>query len=394
MVQGIPEPLNCKKKNTEMTKHILKIYPLGNADTTLFSLANGKQILWDYANKKDKNDNDDKRCDLPEELDKDTSGDFDVVCFTHADEDHYKGFSEYFYLTHDSKYQDNKRRKIKELWVPAALLLETGFDNEEAKTLQKEARYRLKNKSGILVFSRPKKMKEWCDRQNDISFDDVKHLFIDAGTIVPTFNLENDGVEFFVHSPFYSESQNIDRNKASIVVQVTFNDKCQSKVIMGGDCTHEVWKDIITITSHFGRQERLEWDIFHISHHCSYLSLDAEKGEDITDPEEDIKWLYEEKGNNRSRLISPSWPIPKKGAEDDNNQPPHRQAASYYKNVANKLNGEFLVTMETPSKEEPKKIIFEIDIQTCIKLQKASAVASVNIADKKIPRAGRNYELH
>jgi len=139
-----------------MSKHTLRFYPLGNADTTLISLANGKQILWDYAHMKAEGDEDDERCDLPEELDKHVTGDFDVVTFTHGDRDHINRFSEYFYLKHALKYQSNDRKKINELWVPAAILLDKQSE-DEAKILKAEARHRLRNKEGVLVFSKPQK---------------------------------------------------------------------------------------------------------------------------------------------------------------------------------------------------------------------------------------------
>ncbi|NQZ76694.1 MAG: hypothetical protein HRT61_11405, partial [Ekhidna sp.] len=288
-----------------MAKHTLKFFPLGNADTTLIKLANGKAILWDYANVGDPDNKDDKRVNLPEKLDQEVEGDYDTVCFTHADNDHIAGFSEYFYLEHASKYQDYKRKKIKDLWVPAAVLLDTTLE-DEAKVLKAEARYRLRNKEGILVFSRPKQLKKWCDDQEDISYDDVKHLFVDAGTLVLRHTLESDGIQFFVHSPFKSDTLEIDRNSEAIVVQATFNDKCKTKLILGSDCTWEIWEDIIKVTRHFENDQTLGWDIFHISHHCSYLSLSDDKGVDKTNPDSEINWLYESQGNKKCRLVSSS----------------------------------------------------------------------------------------
>src|SRR5438067_8998806 len=97
-------------------------FNLDNADTTLIRLDSGKNILWDYANMQGE-----KHCDLPKELNKRVSKNyFDVVCFTHGDEDHVKGMSEYFYLEHAKVYHGEGRKKINDLWVPAALLVENG----------------------------------------------------------------------------------------------------------------------------------------------------------------------------------------------------------------------------------------------------------------------------
>lgn len=372
-----------------MSKHTITFYPLGNADTTLIELENGQTILWDYANKQDPEDKNEKRCDLPSELDKSVNGNYDVVCFTHADDDHIRGFSNYFYLEHAKKYQDDERKTINEIWVPAAVLLDKTLENE-AKILKAEARHRLKNKEGIRVFSRPKKMKEWCEEQDDISYENVKHLFVDAGTLVPGFSKEEEGVEFFVHAPFYSESEDFNRNDEAIVAQATFNDDCQTKLMFGSDNSHEAWSDIVKITRNKGNEERLIWDLFHVSHHCSYTAIGPERGTDKTEPNDEVAWLFESQGKNRSRIISPSWEIPEKGSDHDNDQPPHRQAANYYEKVINEKNGAFKVTMEEPSQSKPEPMVFEIDGEECLKHKMKKAGAATFPSKQKTPRAGNN----
>ena len=132
---------------------------------------------------------------------------FDVVAFTHLDRDHYAGATEFFYFEHTKKYQgdvDGKRRiKMDEMWVPAAVITESfsADADVEAKAIQKEARERFKTKSGIRVFSRPERLREWCTR-NEVDLEDRKQLVTDAGELVPGLNLAEDDVEFFVHSPF------------------------------------------------------------------------------------------------------------------------------------------------------------------------------------------------
>jgi len=147
--------------------HKLTFYPLGNADCCLIELDGGKKILFDYANTRDPEDNEDLRCDLPtlirEHLESENRDYFDVVALTHLDEDHYKGATEFFWLDHAEKYQDEDRIKIETLWVPAAVITETFSEKEEARVLQKEARYRFKEGTGIRVFSRPERLRKWCD---------------------------------------------------------------------------------------------------------------------------------------------------------------------------------------------------------------------------------------
>jgi beta-lactamase superfamily II metal-dependent hydrolase len=368
-----------------MGVHSLTFFPIGNADTTLIKLSNDQSVLIDYAHMRCDGDDNDKRIDLPAAMNKNVSGDFDVVCFTHADNDHICRFSEYFYLEHAAAYQSDDRKKIKELWVPANILVETNVDGD-ARILRAEARYRLKNKSGIRVFSRPKKLKDWCDQQEDICFDDIQHLVVNAGTLVPGFSLASNGVEFFAHSPFASDSQQIDRNNESIVIQATFNDTCQTKLLLGSDVDNDSWTDIVKITKLKKNEHRLVWDFFHISHHSSYLAIGPDKGENETAPNPEVKWLIEEQGNDRCRIISPSDCIP----NIDTTQPPHHQAAAYYKRITKNKNGAYFVTMEHPEKAKPDELSFEIDQSACAKL-KLKEVASAAFAFGSVtPRAGIN----
>lgn len=149
--------------------HKVTIFPLGNADCIRIDLDNGKKILFDYANTRNLDDKFDLRCDLPkelrEDLDEAEKDYFDVVAFTHLDEDHYKGASEFFWFQHAKKYQDDVRIKISTLWVPAAIITEDNIDIEEARIIQREARHRFKKGADIRVFSRPERLRAWCKKK-------------------------------------------------------------------------------------------------------------------------------------------------------------------------------------------------------------------------------------
>ncbi|MCZ6776818.1 MAG: hypothetical protein O7D34_10220 [Ignavibacteria bacterium] len=368
--------------------HKLTFYPLGNADCCLVDLHNKKKILWDYANKRDPDDDEDKRCDLPKLLRDDLEAAkrdyYDVVTFTHADDDHIHGFSEFFYLEHAEKYQDDDRIKINDLWVPAAVILETGLSGE-ARILRSEARYRLKNGERIRVFSKPEALKDWLEGEG-LSLEERQHLITSAGKTVPTFKKDKDGVEFFVHAPFSEtiDDQEIDRNDAAIVVQATFlYNGCESKLILGADSKHEIWSEIVNITKYYGRELRLEWDVFNISHHCSYTALSSEKGKTKTTPVPEVDWLFMKKGNKHCKLVSTSWSIPSK----DTTQPPHRQAKNYYRDVESEHEGEFVVTMEHPSKTAPELLVITLDCSGATVKKTRIGAASV-ISSRPSPRVG------
>lgn len=376
----------------------ITFYPVGNADSYRIDLKNGEKILFDFANMRDPNNKFDLRCDLPKELREDLeSADrdfFDVVAFTHLDNDHYKGSTEFFWLEHDKKYQSKERIKISTMWVPAALITEDEKElkDDEAKVLQKEARHRFKEGKGIRVFSRPDRLKEWCEK-NGVDFNKRKGLITDAGWPAPDFSLLTHGVEFFVHSPFakrLNECEVEDRNRDSIVMQAKFLvDNVETKVLLMGDATHDVLADIVDITKYHGREVRLEWDVAKLPHHCSYLSVGPDKGKDKTEPVEQVRWLYEEQRQDGGIIVSTSEPIPSKGTkEDEDKNPPHRQAANFYKeDVLDDPSDQMKVTMEHPSKSAPKPLVIEIDSSKAT-VQKRAATAAITATSRPAPRAG------
>jgi hypothetical protein len=375
--------------------HKLTFFNLGNADSCRIDLANGKKVLIDFGNQADPDDQYDLRCDLAKELreDLDDAGHdyFDVVAISHLDKDHYQGASDFFWLDHAKRYQDDDRININTLWVPAAVITETGVSDAEGKVIQAEARHRLKEGEGIRVFSRPEKLKKWLEQQG-IEPQDREHLITDAGQIVPEFNLSRDEIEFFVHSPFAKRLDDgtvEDRNDDSLVLQATFScEGIQTKTLHAADVTHDIIADMVNITKSKGNENRLVWDVFKLPHHCSYLSLGSERGEDETEPAEEVAWLYEEKGSDSGIIVSTSKLIPSKGSDEDkDDDPPHRQAAKYYEDVADDRDGEFIVTMEHPKKTKPKPLVIEIDSKkaTVKKIITAGAAAAIG---SSTPRAG------
>ena len=376
-----------------MTK--LTFFPLGNADCCRIDLEDGQKLLFDFAATRDPSDSNDLRIDLPKELKDDLCradrNHYEVVAFTHLDKDHYTGASEFFYLEHARKYQGPGRVQINCLWVPAASIVEEDLDEEEARIIQEEARFRLREGKGIRVFSRPEALEDWLASQG-LTVKDRAHLITDAGQLVPEFTAYNDGVEFFVHSPFASlleDGSYIDRNRESIVVQAAFLHGSRfTKVILGSDVDHEALADIVSITCQKGNEARLEWDVFKLPHHCSYLSLGPgpDKGTTKTKPVPEVKWLFEEQGQRRGIAVSTSKPIP----TEDEIQPPHKQAAAYYREALKALGGEFKVTMEHPSVSKPEKLEIAIH-DTGATVQKRIISAPMIAATTRTPRAGCGY---
>lgn len=365
----------------------LTFHPLGNADCTRIDFADGKKMLVDFADELNRNDQWDRRIDLPAVLKADLRSaereHYDTVCFTHLDDDHCCGSGDFFWLDHASKYQGEGRIKINELWVPAAAILEDGCE-DSARLIRQEARYRLKQGYGIRVFSRPKKLKEWLEKQG-LSLESRAHLITDAGQFAPGYSMFGpERAQFFIHSPFghrMNEDEIIDRNQDSIVFQATFLEGGrETRALFMSDINYDSIQDIVNISKFHGNEDRLLWDIFKIPHHCSYTAVGPLKGTDETTPAEEVQWLCETQGQERCTMMSTSWSIPTNGSADDEDvQPPHRQAAAYYKSVAQSKDGQFKVTMDLPSQSKPKPTTIEITDRGASLLTVSATVGAASI---------------
>src|SRR5437899_9442471 len=162
--------------------HKLTFFPLGNADTTLISVENGQDFLFDFANVADPDNPADKRAKVDAELrnymksrGKDT---FEIVGFTHGDSDHTKGSDECFHFVRFPSLQGNGRFKIKELWVPAGMIVEKDSE-DDARLLRQEARHRLREGHEERVFSGAQQHAERLESEG-ISSESRAHWIADA----------------------------------------------------------------------------------------------------------------------------------------------------------------------------------------------------------------------
>lgn len=342
----------------------LTFHPLDNADCTRIDLRDGRKILVDYADMRNPNDGADPRIDLPRALRDDLRAAkrdyFDIVLFTHLDEDHTLGAGDFFHFDRFAGRQGGDRIVMRELWVPAAAITEEGCI-EDAQLIRQEARHRFIKGSGVRVFSRPGRLRDFCTR-NGIRLEDRLHLVTDAGKLVDGFtDLDAaGGLQIFVHNPMawrLNDREVEERNEDAVVFHATFREGSRdTRVLFASDVNDETLSHVVRTSKSHRNEERLRWDVFKIPHHCSYRSLNAaDKGVDKTVPIEDVRWLCEDAAEPRGIMVSTSEIIPGKGSERDRNvQPPHRQAAAYYEDVAAGIDGQFEVTMHHSPRRNPK----------------------------------------
>ncbi len=202
---------------------------------------------------------------------------------------------------------------------------------------------------------------------------------------VPNLNLANDGVEFFIHSPFAERDGDklLDRNENCLVSQAVIRSGGRdTKFLITADSIWEGWEKMVNITRAHGNDDRLAWDIFKIPHHCSYLSMAADKGSYKTEPTAEFEWLLNQ-GATRSVMVSSSREIP----EETTDQPPHVETYRRYKETADAVDADLIVTMENPSKRQPKRTVITIggDGPTA---EKEAFGAGVAITTTRSPRVG------
>ena len=370
-----------------MTKVIF--YPLGNADSCLVKLTNNLQFVFDYADMNNPDDPADKRIPLAKKFKEDIGWpkrkEIDVLAFTHGDNDHVKGAGDMFWMEHAAIYQTDEHVKFKELWIPAALLVEEGSE-DDTRIIRSEARHRfLEMKSGIRVFSRPEHLKDWLEERGK-DLEDYRHLIVDAGRCVPGFTLENQGVEFFVHSPFAKRTDDgevLDRNDNCLVMQATIREGSRdTRFLVTADSTWDSWVDIVQATRTHKNDARLAWDLLKIPHHCSYRSMAEEKGKTKTKPTPEFEWLLEQ-GTERAVIVSSSWPIP--ATTED--QPPHVETYRRYKETADKLDADLVVTMEHPTVKNPDPVVISIDASGVTMKREITSGISI-VTSTQSPRHG------
>lgn len=374
----------------------LTFYPVGNGDSSLIKLQNGRWVLMDYRHQAQGEDSTTPIIDLQKrlrgELDEAKRNDFDVVAFTHADEDHIGGSTDFFYLDHSTKYQKGNRAKIKTLWVPAAMILDKGADAtecDECGIWREEARYRLKNNNGVRVFSRPKELENWL-KSAGLTLESRSHLITDAGQCAPDFTIAADSVEFFCHSPFikHCDGSDVLRNEAGLVFNVRFEISGRRiQYFAIGDADYTVLEDIVDITTYHHNEDRLDWHLYKAPHHCSYTALSSEKGAKETTPTEGVVSLLK-RGQTGGYVVTSCNPIDEGRAAEEQTQPPHIQAKRCYTTYLGICRGRrVMVTMEEPDRVKPEPLVFEITALGLQPLTKSRSGAATVVMTTP-PRAG------
>lgn len=370
----------------------ITFYPVGNGFSSLLHLDENTNILFDINQFDEEEREKNKYWDIHDSLLDDlpvrkNRRHLSALCISHTHNDHCRGIDDVFYLP-DQNEDLEELIHIDELWVPADIF--TDGVEDEAEMVKKEAQRRLKladtgesekNGNRLVVFGRKK------------DYSDLEKLPREqrpvAGEIFKKICGESrNDFEIFVHCPFAEESD--DKNNESIILQVCIKapKETWNYFLIGGDARCYIWGKVYDETKRHARLERLNWDIFAVPHHGSYTFFSDKSREDARDNPDERSINILDKGKEGCWLVCSSRPVKENNYDDDD--PPHVQAVSHYRDTAKNKNGEFICLMEYPDKNKPKPLVFRF---TDGGPQKKSigATAAVAIANKvsgSTPRYG------
>lgn len=377
-----------------MSKKIIKYYPVGNGDTSLFKTSNAN-IITDCNIREVKDGIYDVKEDLVKELEKRNDRPYtDLFVLTHHDNDHCLNFGKHFHTGKISSYDDDDEKIIiDELWVNEYILGDDNIsDDTDAGIIRKEVRRRRN-----LYKNNDSAKNERGNRLVLIGYDDnnnftnvPQHI---PGQVVNEINDTTlDKFEFFIHAPFKADvidcNANEDRNMSSIVYQARFYKSYGSdfscRVLHGGDADHYRWAKIKEKSEKNDNEDALEWDIFQTPHHCSWTFFndtpykDDDKNIDNSEPKQTSIDILNYKLTG-AKVVATS-----KKIVDDKDNPPHYPARTEYTNVVGSSN--FKNTQKFYD-DFKKPIVFEIDDYGATLIKATAAAISSGLS--KPSRAGR-----
>ncbi len=377
-------------------KHLIKYYPVDNADNSLIKLSDNTTIQVDCQIREGEENSDgvkiyDVKKDMLKELQKDADDNpyVDLFVLSHPHKDHCAGFEGNYYCGDPDDYSGDNRENeeiiVGELWVTQMVFGNSICD--EAVAIRKEAKRRRK-----LFEEKPWEANKQGNRLHIIGYTKdngvVEGLNYIPGTTVDTINGNyNNYASIFIHAPFksdlVSETANEDHNATSIIFQISFRTslfgEIKSRAIFGGDADHYIWEKVKTISEDNDNSDKLNWNLFLAPHHCSWSFFNDRPYEDHTEPKEYSLALldYKEKG---AHVIASS-----KKIKNEKPNPPHYPAKEEY--VKKVGAGYFRNTGVNKSETAPKPLEFEIS-DNGTKLKKVAATVATGMLGNSSLRAG------
>ncbi len=376
-------------------EHIIKYYPVGNADCSLIKLSDGKtiivdcQFLADLTNDEGKQIAYDVKADLLNELKRDALGRpfVDLFISTHPHEDHCKGFAGSFFHGDINDYDVEKNKDeiiIDELWITPRGMKDDLADS--AVEIRKEAKRRRKIYDDDSGFAGSKgNYLRIIGYDKDKEFDS-RYCYVPGKLVSSVHGSSLSWLDIFIHAPFKEDveisKKEDNKNATSIVVRFSFKvegyDGYRTHVLMGGDAEHNIWQHIIENSN----LEDLAWHIFLAPHHCSWSFFnEPDDKEEILSSAQTI--LNNQMGYS-AFIVSSSEEI-----VDDDQNPPCYQAKQQYVGALKSGASHFLNTATHYKVGAiPQPIVFVIN-KFGKMLKETEVVAGTSSVANPAARAGR-----
>lgn len=382
-------------RNKKM-EHIIKYYPVGNADCTLIKLDNGMTIIVDCQILEDLTDGHGKqvmfdvKADLMSELKKDASGRpyVDLFISTHPHDDHCKGFGGNFYYGDVTDYDKDKNEDeiiIEELWITPRGLKNNLSDPAEEVRREAIRRRKLYDDDAAFTGSNGNYLRI-IGYDQDKEFDS-RYCYVPGKKVSYVHGTSLSWLEIFIHAPFKEDVETSkkydDKNATSIVVQFGFKIEgyidIKSRVLMGGDAEYDIWQHIIDNNTD---DEKLKWNIFLAPHHCSWSFFnDSDNKKEIKPSAEAV---LDKQIGSFAHIVASSNEI----KNDDKNPPCYEAKQQYVKKL--KSGSSHFLNTATFRKDGsiPQPIVFKIT--ECGKtLKETTTVAGSSTIANPAPRAGK-----
>jgi len=354
----------------------IKYYPVCNGDQSLITLADKTTILVDCNLRKCAKGDDDETLfdahqDLLESLSKDSNGApfVDVFILTHGDQDHCRGFKEYFYQGDPKKYSESDKKKklirVDAMWFSPMIAEKSRNEDEDAYQEEAERRLELHRKNDPSK-DLPGNRIRIIGYDGNKDYRALNHLRSIPGDVVNRFNDKNqDTFSVFIHSPFkeHLKSATPDKkNSTSIVFQARFKEKKSDSAfstlaIFGGDSDHYAWDLILQKTKKSGKdksENALQWDLFLAPHHCSWSFFNDRPQENNPKPMATSLNALDYKRGTSPKVIASSRKI-----KVEKPNPPHDAAKKEYVKKVGDANFLNTAVYEIVG-ETPQPIVFEV----------------------------------
>jgi len=358
----------------------ITFFPVGNGDTTVIELADGRTILIDVNFRlpaQGEIEILDIALSVRKRLKRDSNGRpyVDAFLLSHPDQDHCNGLTEHFWFGSPDTYPDDaksdleKRILIRELWS-SPLVFRRASKNfilcDDAKAFAQEARRRVK-------VNRDKKFRGVAEGDRILILgEDEDGKTDDLGQILVKVDQEFNRINWCHSNVFRARllgplpieddeeaEQILSKNHSSTILNIQlasdtrqFN-ACQ--FLTAGDAEVAVWE--LLWAKYQRNPELLQYDILLTPHHCSWHSLShdswSENHENAEVSPDALAALSQ--ARTSAILVASSNPI-----KDDDDDPPSYGAKTVYEKIAHAVGGDFVCTGEYPSESAPAPLEFWI----------------------------------